>query len=200
MVCAMPADPGELSRLERYRRTSGNTVFNADRGAAIRELREALRTNRLTICLGAGVSVPNGIPTWATLLSRLSARALSDTDKILFDKIVTTQPDLSPLILARFLKSSFKIESSFFYAIYDSLYSSVDRSNDNKTLDAICRISQFCISHHHQLSIITYNYDDLCDVALENAAPLSSDTVFDDHSFRASTKSVKVIHPHGYLP
>jgi hypothetical protein len=97
-----------LEVLEAHRRARVSSTFSTDHAACLDQLRAALNGNQLTLCLGAGVSFPNRIPTWNTLLTRVAQRALSTRDFDLFSRVTAT-PHLSALVLGRFLKTSFTI-------------------------------------------------------------------------------------------
>ena len=141
--------------LEQHRRSHNQSTFAVDHDAAINAIRLALRKSNLTLCLGAGASVPNQIPGWIELLSRLASEALSDADRAKFIKIVKALPTISPLALARFLKSSFTIEASFYRALHRVLYSSINIAAANPILQIISEVARYCVVHSHRLNLIT---------------------------------------------
>jgi hypothetical protein len=186
--------------LEQHRRSHSQSTFALDHDAAVDAMRLALRKNNLTLCLGAGASIPNQIPAWIELLSRLASEALSAADNAKFIKIVKALPSLSPLALARFLKSSFTIEASFYRALHGALYSSINLTAPNPILEAVSNIALFCTANGYVLNIITYNYDDLCERWMQGFIPGLYDVIYDEETYRESGKRIKLFHVHGYVP
>jgi hypothetical protein len=186
--------------LELHRRSRNQSTFALDHDAAINAIRQALRKNNLTLCLGAGTSAPNQIPGWSELLSRLASDALNETDLAKFIKVMKARPGLSPLALARFLKSSFTIKASFYRSIHTALYSSADMAANNPILNSVSEVAKFCASNGNSLTILNYNYDDLCERYMKRILPGDFDVIIDEQTYRESGRHIKIFHVHGYVP
>jgi hypothetical protein len=112
--CRRMSDPElYLDVLEEHRRSYTTASYTADYNSSVNLIRTALANGNLTLCLGAGVSIPNKVPSWLNLLDRIAARALNGADATKFSKILKAKSDLSLLTVARFLKECFSIEASF---------------------------------------------------------------------------------------
>jgi len=109
-------------------------------------------------------------------------------------------PTISPLALARFLKSSFTIEASFYRALHRVLYSSINIAAANPILQIISEVARYCIVHSYTLNLITYNYDNLCEHWMEKVIPGLYDIIFDDETYRAASRKIRIFHVHGYVP
>jgi SIR2-like domain len=125
---------------------------------------------------------------------------LSDSDNASFLKVIKARPELSPLVIARFLKSCFTIEASFYRAIHRAMYSSIDLSAPNPILQSLSDVASFCVSNNKVLNIITYNYDDLCERSMPSTIEGRYDVITDELSYREAGNPIKIFHVHGYVP
>src|ERR1043165_4886983 len=138
-----------------------------DRTASIEALRKAFREQRLTLFLGAGVSVANGLPTWEKLVLSLYFSTISE------QKMNGWRPyanylyaisewylkrSIEPLeITARKTKSFYEDSNAgrkaFLDAIRDAIYgvntflNPADLRQGNSTLDAVAGLqdSRMCL-------------------------------------------------------
>jgi hypothetical protein len=188
-----------------------------DRTASIEALRKAFREQRLTLFLGAGVSVANGLPTWEKLVLSLYFSTISE------QKMNGWRPyanylyaisewylkrSIEPLeITARKTKSFYEDSNAgrkaFLDAIRDALYgvntflNPADLRQGNSTLDAVARLcaaernGRFGVS-----SVISYNYDNLLELALTKERPRQA--IYSNDA--QITDRLPIFHVHGYVP
>lgn len=162
-------------------------------------LRGAYRNRTLCIVLGAGVSVPYGLPAWNRLLEALLFTVFEseerDDPKELAD-ILPKVIDLSPLIVARFLRKNLpNLENQVQRIIYEDL--ATEHSALMQQLKNLC-VAPGMLSPPD--SIITYNYDDILEDALERAGlPLKFQSI-DRDGVQVPPDTLPIYHVHGYLP
>jgi hypothetical protein len=167
-------------------------------------LRTAWKQDRLTLCLGAGVSQPYGIPGWSELVLSFLVR---QTDRETwcdfyphFRKALSEWMmqyfSVSPLTLARlFVKGGDR--NQFMDRLRRTLYRDMKTSH-NTSLDAVVAfVRQTHEAGRKIAGIITLNYDDLLEQKLK-AAGLTCSSVIGAESDTAD--GIAVIHAHGFLP
>ncbi len=188
-----------------------------NRTASIKALRTAFGQRRLTLFLGAGVSVANGLPTWEKLVLSLYFSTISEqqmngwrpySNYLYAISEWYLKRSIEPLeITARKTKSFYENsdvgEKAFLDAIRDALYG-VNTLFDpqqlrrgNSTLDSVVKLcaakrgGRFGVS-----SVISYNYDNLLELTLKgersNQPVYSNDAKIADH--------LSIFHVHGYVP
>ena len=163
-----------LDCIEGYR-LKENSQIEFSSADSIEPLRKALKANRLTLCLGAGFSLPNGIPNWSDLIRRVAADALSpDLSTRLLELLKSDLGTMSPLIISRFLKASFTVRASLSNSLHSALYSQYKPRNTNHTLDAVLRLVAHCVEKKIALNIIIYNYDSLLEEQLQDRGLMDS--------------------------
>src|ERR1044072_2301639 len=188
-----------------------------DQKAPIKALRKAFDEQRLTLFLGAGVSVANGLPTWEKLVLSLYFSTISEQQMNGWRPYANYLYAISEWYLKRliepleitarktksFYENSDTGEKAFLNAIREGLYgvntylNPADLRQGNSTLDAVVRLcaasrkGRFGVS-----SVISYNYDNLLELALNNERPnqavYSNDAQIADH--------LPIFHVHGYVP
>ena len=150
----------------------------------VKDVTEWYRTQKLVITLGAGSSVPYGLPDWNTLLQKLLLITIKTDDEEddngngiqkagVLARTFTDIFEPNSLISARYLHNYFKKNNptsklAFESSIRDALYAGYENTEDSELLK---EIRQFCIAPGRSPnldSIITYNYDDLMEQCLKN--------------------------------
>jgi len=186
-------------------------------------LKKAFNKNNLCLYLGAGVSAGNGLPTWEKLVLSMYYSATSEQSlqgwrpfsNYLY-AIAEWHLDRShePLeITARKLRKYYSDKANghdeFLKSIAETLYGGFlfpdgtrqDVHADalrygNKTLDAVAALCEKSVPGGKGVnSIITYNYDNLLEVALNNY-PFQS--IFNASKFDSS--KLPIYHVHGLVP
>jgi hypothetical protein len=196
---------------------------------AYRVLREAFANGELTLYLGAGASVPSGLPSWERLIQSMYFRNMQtealrqNLDSYPNYLYAISEWVLSkhrePLdIMVRKIKSRY-LENEFLQFLKDTLYAgfiyreespdSLGRkkiqrpqrlTTNNPTLEAVvdlCSRTQPGIAGLE--GIITYNYDNLLELALEQHQYTSFQTIWNTRQ-QMEPGRVPIFHVHGYVP
>jgi hypothetical protein len=173
------------------------------RKVAIKKIQEEFTKENLVFVLGAGVSVPFGVPTWDSLLQRLmvftiekEARASNVLAK-LFNGVFSP----NPIIAGRYLQSYFQENNdSFEKAVRQVLYSSVDKATRSELMDEIV---SFCVApgkSPNLNSILTYNFDDILESAIKKLRiDVPHKSIF-GVGMDIKKGELPIYHIHGYLP
>ncbi|PKK88367.1 MAG: hypothetical protein CVV64_19255 [Candidatus Wallbacteria bacterium HGW-Wallbacteria-1] len=169
------------------------------------ELKNLYEKGNLVLVIGAGLSVAQGIPDWATLLQTLYSKVLaSEVDENLLDIISILLPkiaDKSPIASARYInKDLLENKSSIEKEVRRIMYSNVSDTN-SKLLDSIVNLCVAPGKAPQIDSVITYNFDDLLENAFDKLQPIK----FRYKSIYATghnpaSNEFPVYHVHGYLP
>lgn len=182
-------------------------------------LREAYQQNNLTLYLGAGVSVANGLPPWQQLVlamyfANISRQRMGGWRPFSNYLFAIAEWHLSrskePLeITARRLRKYYKTGDEFLTNLRRTLYAGYAYPggarfvplqlqairNANPTLDAVARLCENSrFGKKGVRSVISYNYDELLETALG---------VFPFQSFWKSAPKVRklpIYHVHGFVP
>lgn len=199
---------------ENIRKYLNETIFTDvilnrnTRKEQITNLNKAYKDEELVLVLGAGVSVPFRLPSWANLLQKLLFETFNNhsTDTESSSVLSKLFPELfpnSPLISARFLDEYFKKKDNgktFNEMVKEALYEHVDRDADSPTIKEIL---QFCIAPGRSPnldSIITYNYDDILEFALSNSNVEVPFKPIYKVGMNPTKGQLPIYHVHGYLP
>lgn len=200
-----------LKKLREYLNNTKTNVRSAgqkERQQYFTDINKAYRQEDLVLVLGSGVSVPYNIPDWANLLQRLLFETFNKDESNTDERFVLSAlfPSLfpnSPLISARFLEKDFKENNrgtSFEEIIKKALYEEVDRSTDSPTIKEVLH---YCIAPGRSPnldSIITYNYDDILEVALSKSeVDIPYKSIYKEGQ-NPENKELAIYHVHGYLP
>ena len=194
-----------------------STSANAD---AISRIRDAGRRGNLTLYLGAGVSVGNGLPTWEqlvlamyyTALSEQSMRGWRPYSNYLFAIAEWhLQQSHEPLeIIARKVRKYYPDQDGFLQELRRTLYEGVmileggdyqdigpkAMRTANSTLDSVVRLCEWQYAHKHCVrSVITYNYDALLEMSL---TARHHESIFREAKLEADR--LPIYHVHGYVP
>lgn len=189
-------------------------------------LKDAFTKGNLILFLGAGVSKDNGLPSWEELVQALYFSTLEDESYIynlkpypnyLFAlaEWVLKQKNEPLDIIIRKIKQWYE-GKDFMGMLSNTLYASFGRENwgenlnglpeaiieKNKTLEAIIKCcNESRIGQQGLRSIVTYNYDNLLELALEKYpdAKDSFTTIYKRDQELPADK-IPIYHVHGYVP
>ncbi len=182
------ADPNEIKKI------------NDDH---LRELKKEFTKGNLCLFAGAGISIKAGIPNWSLLLKgllqnlvdkqlgslSLDPKRQKDLAEFYYDEF-----GVSSLIVGQYLKNG--LNETFLTDVRDALY-----VNNPQTSDMLDAIVELCRPQREKKSlnaIITFNFDDLIEVNLDNQR-IKYKSIFSE-GHRATNSEIPIYHPHGYLP
>lgn len=182
-----------VRRTEESRKESQTTQHAALSGA--------LRTGRLTIVCGAGVSVGAGVPVWnelpLKLLESMIDRLSADNSLKLGSNAArefSERQGASSLILGKYLKNN--LGKDFSKYVRDTLYSKNPTTCD--VIDAIVELARPQRDGRPLDSIITFNFDALIEENLATAR-IPARAIYTE-AIRHSSEDLPIYHVHGYLP
>lgn len=163
-------------------------LYNAGhRHKIIQGAKDALKNNKISLFLGAGVSADAGVVTWDNLLQQLCIkRGLSKIDS-----------DIESVVKGRYIIDEYKknnktIPDAFYNDMKSILYA---KTRSSKLIKSIATL----ITSSNIESIISYNYDDLLEQEINNNFNKHCDSVYDKSSPNDSN-NLLVYHVHGYIP
>lgn len=168
---------------------------------AVDRLSKAHHEGRLTLVCGAGVSVGAGISAWNDLLLGLLEKmmsSISDTGdlplKVSDANEFQKRYGSSALILGKYLKSN--LGKDFASKLRGALY--LGNPNTSDIIEAIVELSRPQRDGKPLDSIITFNFDNLIEEALERSRvkhkPIHTE------GMRSKSSELPIYHVHGYLP
>jgi hypothetical protein len=181
-------------------------------------LRRAFRQRELVLFLGAGISIPYGIPSWKNLVLELLFEQAQGTRKLgslwphyrrAVASWMTDYFDYDPLVLARMVERDLRSRASqraqrsadgkdpFLERLRKHLYASYTKPRERTTLDAIADLIAGGNARGGVDAVVTFNFDDLLERALGRRGVAVQSVASGD---RQAGAGVKVIHAHGYLP
>lgn len=167
----------------------------------VEALKSDLRYGRLTLVLGAGVSMGAGIPCWndllLLLLERMMKRIAKDHSLDLgsakgaeFQK----RYGASALIIGKYLKNN--LGKDFTAELRDALYATNPKTCP--LIDAIVSLSRPKRARSPLDSIITFNFDALIEENLD-AEKIRNRPIYTE-AIKHKPSELPVYHVHGYLP
>lgn len=189
-------------------------------------LKEAFSRGNLTFYLGAGVSKPNGLPSWEELVQALYFSTLQDESYIyqlkpypnylfaLAEWVLKQKNEPLDLIIRK-IKQWYK-GKDFMGMLSNTLYAGFGRETSgisiagipeviidkNKTLSAIINC---CVKSQPGLSglrsIVTYNYDNLLELGLERYPAFKDNflSIYKGNQLLIPNR-IPIYHVHGYVP
>ena len=161
-------------------------------------LRKALSDNQLTLVCGAGVSISSGISTWNDLLCSMFSEVLlaKSEPAVSLDELLSAIPH-SNLILGKHLKLHY--QDGFDEALKKNLYRNIKKNpEDSEILKSIVELCRPQRNMSFVNSIITYNFDDLIERALDKSN-VKYTSVWKEGQ-KADVNSLPIYHVHGFLP
>ncbi|TRX58195.1 TIR domain-containing protein [Fulvivirga sp. M361] len=179
----------------------GSEVDERNYDAAYGSLSEALKSGKLTLVCGAGVSIGAGIPSWNTLLLRLleSMMIKISNDHSISLKNVSANEfqkrlGSSSLMIGKYLKSN--LGKDFLPELREALYQGNPTCCD--LIDAIVELSRPQRNGMPLDSIITFNFDALIEENLDNTN-IKHKTISAE-GLRNDPSALPIYHVHGFLP
>lgn len=189
--------------------------WRAQRSYHLERLRQLYAGNDTVLFLGAGVSVDAGLPEWGELLEALfvtlivrklnTGSAISDDEVSAIIKRFRDKSDPSPLLTARYLRrglaeGTVRDLEPFLVAVTDVLYRLADpsRAEESELLNQLARMSIPRRSGPRVRAIVTYNFDDLLERALERI-PVTYKSIYREGE-HPGRDELPVFHVHGFLP
>lgn len=161
----------------------------------------ALKSGRLTLVCGAGVSVGAKIPVWNELLLRLLKSMMERLSKDHSLNLGSNAAEefnerhgSSSLILGKYLKSN--LGKDFGKQVRDALYAAKPTTCD--LIDAIVDVSRPQRDGKPLDSIVTFNFDALIEENL-SAANVQNRAIYTE-AIKHDPNELPVYHVHGYLP
>ncbi|WP_046228170.1 SIR2 family protein [Paenibacillus dauci] len=177
----------------------------------LQKIKQDLRSNKLALFLGAGVSRSAGIPTWDILLEKINAsvyqemrksegklknfKTTQEEDKILTD-LLSQLGDDSPIINASFLESNLGA-MSLPKEVHKALYGRTRKKFTSPTLKWLAKLCNHRGIYQVQ-NVITFNYDDLLEQHLKDI-PVTCKSISKEED-EVDSNCLPVYHVHGYLP
>jgi hypothetical protein len=206
------------TKSKRARARVGSATVNA---SDIKGLRYAWRNRQLVLFLGAGVSIPYGLPSWTSLVLELLFEQAQGTRRLgsmwphyrrAVASWMTDYFDYDPLVLARMVERDLRLRSSrtprganqsadgvdlFLERLRTHMYASYREPAGKTTLTAIGELISKNNSRSGVDSVVTFNFDDLLEAELRRRK-VAVQTVTSKDRQRAG--GLRLIHPHGYVP
>lgn len=192
-----------------------SSSWREEREQVIKNISDQYRNGSFSLALGAGVSSSAGLPDWNTLLNSLFVSMLSEenigegeSNNSQVSQIVGRLMEVdgpSALMLARYIRKGLAAGSQteqqvFIEEITKQLYELRDPSFpiESKLITAIATLCTPTRTGARIKSILTYNFDDLLERALNNKS-LVYKSVFEEFE-TASAEELPIYHVHGFLP
>ena len=181
-------------------------------------LGDAFDRGRLTLYLGAGVSAPSGLPTWQRLvlamyfdmLNRSNRNAYSNYVHAVAEWMLRESPDPLEITAQKIRRHFGNNESAFLDSLRRQLYAGFhargryhvpDRLKLRRGNSTLRAVAQLCDRSSPKMgrgveAVITYNYDDLLEIALGTR---TRHQVVDRTDMKRDG-SFPIYHVHGYVP
>lgn len=221
----IPTFPAKLDYLSSPRSTIVQEVIQEKIDDVIKDendinfqaLCEAYKSERLVLCLGAGVSIDAGIPLWDDLINKLLLRIIllaieennnsedadNENNEITFTKrdinalkkVALKNKEETPLMQMRYIKTAID-ESKYYDAVHSELYSNKINKNSN-LLNAIAKLCRPEREHKGVLSVVTYNFDNLLEQVLDGLDIAYN--VIQNQGKPPLNGKLNIYHVHGYL-
>lgn len=186
--------------------------WKGDRDKIISNLKGSFSQGSFSILLGAGVSCDANLPSWQQLISSLLIKSFSETlnENQQFDNesinrlssVFKSNQLNSALLSARYLKKLFttqhKSDEKFKKIIHEVLYTSQEINRDSILIKIITRLCIPTRIRAHIDSIITYNFDDLIEQALDSKN-LKFHVITNNLEI-PSLEELPIYHVHGFIP
>lgn len=192
---------------KRAKAQIGATQVNA---SDIRGLRYAWRNRELVLFLGAGVSIPYGLPSWKSLVLELLLEQVQSTRRLghvwpRYRRVIaawmTDYFDYDPLVLARNVERDLRAkdpgdgETIFLGRLRAHMYANYREPAGRTALTAVADL--IARPDNGIASVVTFNFDDLLEAELARRK-VRVLTISGEE--RQNGGGLRVIHPHGYVP
>ncbi len=184
------------------------------------------RRGGITLVIGAGVSIPRGVPSWDSLAKLLWKEAFGNRRS----PWKTSDQVHSPRQVPQFLPIIFELayrklgQDAFLNALKNCLYASVRYPSDDKDFkrsnESLAILARLIVQEYRRTSrrrinaVITFNADDLIEQAVDAAADLDKPSAQGQvawvvargtHSFSGGPRPlgrspIPIYHIHGFVP
>jgi SIR2-like protein len=206
------------SRRERSKVRIGAATINA---SYLRNLRFAWRNRQLVLFLGAGVSIPYGLPSWKNLVLELLFEHAQGTRQLgrmwphyrrAVASWMTDYFEYNPLVLARMVERDLKKKNPavghngtnsadsperFLERLRKHIYAHHREPSERTALQAIADLIARSNSRSGIDSVVTFNFDDLLERELQRRKVVVQRVASGD---RQDGSGLRVIHAHGCVP
>ncbi len=195
----------------------GSATINA---GSLRELRFAWRNRQLVLFLGAGVSMPYGLPSWKNLVLELLFEQAQDTRRLgqiwphyrrAVASWMTDYFEYNPLVLARMVERDLTKKNRrnskgtnsedrpelFLERLRTHIYAHYREPKERTVLQAIADLVAKSNSRSGIDSVVTFNFDDLLERELQRRKVKVHQITSGD---RPRASGLRVIHAHGCVP
>ena len=172
--------------------------------AHIEHLSRELRSGRLTLVCGAGVSIEANVPSWDELLTKLlesMTNRLSEDKSSPIDFSGTSGRNLqahfrslSPIIVGKYLKIN--LGKDFHKELKAALYSK--NPTDSPLIRAIVNLARPRRNITSLNSIISFNFDSLIEENLDKFG-IKHRAIYSE-AIKHRIHELPIYHVHGYLP
>jgi hypothetical protein len=182
-----PVDPSKIEQiLQQLENLYG------DNAELISILNNKIHESSLALFLGAGISIDSNIPDWQGLIRQLTSSLCRGLPKnnLLLSEVYYQLNKMTPLILAQQIED--ELEENFIPEVKRILYNHLIPSEIIMSLVSLLKRSPLINR------IITYNYDDLLEDALQREK-IPFGVVLDSRD-EISVNLTNVFHIHGYIP
>lgn len=179
-----------------------HTVKKQNIDSEIQNLQEYFKNDKLVLVLGAGVSMPFGLPSWQLLLQKLMVTTIETGETAsTIAELFYTIFNPNPLIAGRYLQKQLDDKKeSFDAAVRKILYENVDNNVESLLMKEIVK---FCIAagkSPNLNSIITYNFDDLLEQSISKLDMELPYCSIYGNGQEIKPSELPIYHVHGFLP
>jgi hypothetical protein len=175
--------------------------INYNNSKNISNLRTAFFNRKLSLFLGAGVSISAGVPGWKDLVSKVYLKSLHskgislgelESDPQIYWNITEGLNSTNLLIRTRY--SKYLLNENYKNFVKEALY-----ENSKFTSDLIKSIVTLCGNTKGSLKgIVTYNFDDLLEQNLKTHN-IKYSSIWNANQIPDS-ESIPIFHVHGFIP
>ena len=172
--------------------------LQSSRNALIEKAKSAFRRGRVSLFLGAGVSIDAGLPNWSDLLKGVfkseDLKPYAYVSEMNTNAILDTYGN-SNIIAGRYAFNGFKEGDKFAERIKTVLYKTKKLSSE-----LVNAISEVIVADQEKRinSVITYNFDDLIETRLSELEYKDYNSVYGKN--RDTSKYLQIYHVHGMIP
>ena len=210
------AKRGRAARSERVKLRVGAAETNR---SDLEGLRRAWRKGDLVLFLGAGVSMPYGIPSWRALVLELLFEQTEMTQLLgetwphyrrALAAWMTDYFDYDPLVLGRMVERDLAARirrrgrtgvaaALFMKRLHEALYANVrwPKPKEQTTLRAIARLIAKSDRTSGVAAVVTFNFDDLLERELRKLRVPHQSIVSPE---RQVGEQLPIFHAHGFVP
>jgi hypothetical protein len=186
----------------------GDTQVNA---SALRDLRGAWARRELVLFVGAGASIPYGVPSWRDLVLELLFDQTERTRRLgsmwphyrrALASWMTDYFAYDPLVLARMVEHALaqppsrRGRASFLERLRAHLYGQWHQPTTRTLLDAVADLA--ARKRRGIGTIVTFNFDDLLERALDARGVGYASVVGPER--RRGDDRLRIVHVHGFVP